>query len=202
MKKIMFGTALVAMTVSSFADWAVFEGKIASNLIGDKNGTPALARASESALLVVNEGKVATGNAVLISWTKTGSVAAQAAVVLADQMVSEKLKDGFPVAVRSIVSIGVEVDGGGDIVLLGTESWSARLDGEGNVLSEKRAVSLRGAGVDEEAYSANAKRYNQRLSEQLNAEGADVPALVSSYLTSKKTSAPAGLEGLLNTAAE
>lgn len=192
MKKWMMGLVVVSVSVSAFAEFAVYDGKFSDKLLGKSAKDPnvsVIASLSESAILVVNKDN---DTAVLVGWSKAGSfVETNLVVTISDYAVSttapEKVKTS--IASKDVVSMTI----GGNAVLLGTKSSSTKVvAGEQVLASRKIAESLKGSSIDgtptEESYGNVALKYNLKISSAVN--GDNGAAAINAYIASKIKAQP------------
>ena len=184
------------------SEWVVYDGKLQSQILRSTElDKPVIRKQTESLLLVMNTKKTAT-NGLLVVWSKAAGTNYVSDALLTVYAGSGKIKKENPVAAKNVVSLVLHVNGRSGLVLLGTSTWTGTYNAAGDMTREKLSVSFSGQTLkwfrtddpggesfsdadDAEGYGAASLRYNQSLSDAMNAEAADIGKILSDYMARK-----------------
>lgn len=184
------------------SEWVVYDGKLQSQILRSAElDKPVIRKQTESVLLVMNTKKPAT-NGLLVVWSKAAGTNYVSDALLTVYAGSGKIKNENVVAAKNVVSLVLNVNGRSGSVLLGTSTWTGTYNAAGDMSREKLSVSFFGQTLkwfrnddpggesfsdadDAEGYGSAGLRYNQSLSDAMNAEGADIGKILSDYMARK-----------------
>lgn len=172
-------------------DWIVYDGKLQSRSVSSNASAAIIKREIKNALVTVYTGRNQTNGSVVV-WSKAGVTNYLADAPLAIYAGTGRMdRRERSVAAKNSVALSLEADTGKS-VLLGTSTWAGRYNATTGNLTERLSAVLTGRTLDradgEKSYGISTLRYNQRLSDRVNAEtnAAGIKNILNDYIAGKR----------------
>ena len=172
-------------------DWLVYDGRLQSWSVSSNASAAIIKRETEAMLVAVYTQNNQTNGSVVV-WSKAGVTNYLADAPLAIYAGTGRMdRNERSVAAKNSIALSMEADTEKS-VLLGTSTWSGRYNGTTGALTERLSAALTGRTLNradgKESYGTSSLRYNQKLSDRVNAEtnAAGIKNILNDYIAGKR----------------